>query len=215
MIPAAQRTGTLLAPRSALFAAARQHLTATLAAWYFAVTHPSAMGLAHLAAFPGASTAHAFAWMTTGAALAWACPALAGMLRGGVPIWALVLVYWALAALTVGAFAAATGAVHALARMLNEAAGSNPQGEYARLAFVCAAFAAPLTLLAGLLLAGPDILRLALLPLAGYGLVLSVLAVRAVYRLEWRWTLVAALPAAALLAGVPLAAVAGVWAGLA
>jgi hypothetical protein len=153
--------------------------------------------------------------MSAGAGLAWAWPALAGALRGGVPSWALMLVYWALVALTVGAFAAATGAVYALARILGEAAGSSPRGDYARLSFVCAAFAAPLTLVAGLLLAGPDALRLALLPVAGYGLVLTVLAVRAIYALDWRWTLVAALPAAALLAGLPLAAVAGVWAGLA
>jgi hypothetical protein len=142
-------------------------------------------------------------------------PALTGVLRGGVPVWALVLVYWGLAALTVGAFAAATAAVHALAGALGRTARSAAGGEYARLAFVCAAFAAPLTLLAGLLLAGPDPLRLALLPVAGYGLALTVLAVRAVYQLEWRWAIVAALPAAALLALLPLAAVAGVWAGLA
>jgi hypothetical protein len=155
-----------------------------------------------------ASLGRAYLWMTVGAGLAWALPAAAGLWRGGVPAWALALAYWALVLLTVAVFAAATGAAHWLACQLGA------RGSYERLAFACAAYAAPLTLLAGAALAGPVGLRLALLPMAGYGLALTVLAVRAVYQLEWRWALVAALPAAALLAGVPLAAVAGVWAGL-
>jgi hypothetical protein len=184
-------------------------LRATLAAWHFILSRPSPAAFAHLAAYPGASLSYAYVWVTAGAGLAWALPAAAGVLRGGVPGWALVVAYWGLVALTVGVFAASTGAAHWLAGRCGA------RGEYARLAFAWAAFAAPLTLLAGLLLAGPAPLRLALLPLAGYGLALTVLAVRGVYQLEWRWVLVAALPAAALLAGLPLAAVAGVWAGLA
>jgi hypothetical protein len=147
--------------------------------------------------------------MALAAGLAWSLPAAAGAWRGGLPLGALILLYWGLVALTVAAFAGTAGAVHWLATQFGAA------GSRARLALACARFAAPLTVLAGLALAGPAGLRLALLPLAAAGLGLTALAVRAVYQLEWRWALVAALPAAALLAGVPLAAVAGVWAGLA
>ncbi|MCC6187632.1 MAG: hypothetical protein IT318_01250 [Anaerolineales bacterium] len=158
---------------------------------------------------PPAALGPACLRMALAAGLAWSLPAAAGAWRGGLPPGALVLLYWSLLALTVAAFAATAGAVHWLATQMGAA------GSRARLALACARFAAPLTVLAGLALAGPAGLRLALLPLAATGLVLTALAVRAVYQLEWRWALVAALPAAALLAGVPLAAVAGVWAGLA
>jgi hypothetical protein len=134
---------------------------------------------------------------------------MAILLRTTTPLFTVIFAYLLMVALTLVVFGAAIAAAHALAERLGA------RGDFGGLAFACAAFAAPLTLIAGLLVSGPSPLRLLLLPVALYALALMVLAVRAVYDLDWRATLAASLPGAALLALLPLAAVAGVWAGLA
>ena len=85
---------------------------------------------------------------------------------------------------------------------------------YDRLAFACAAYAAPLFVALGAVVVAPALLRgLLLLALTLYAGLLTVLAVRAACKVSWTWALVAGI-AGVLCALLPLAAVAGAWAGL-
>jgi len=178
------------------------------AAWEQAILQPSLETFEGLAANPAARPERALKWMLAGAALGWGVPAMASLLRTSTPLFTVVFVYLGLVALTLVAFVVATGAAHALADQLDA------PGEYGQLAFVCAAFAAPLTVVTGLLVSGPAPLGLLLLPAAVCAVLLTVVAVRAVYRLDWRGAAIAAVPSVVLLALLPLAAVAGAWAGL-
>jgi hypothetical protein len=178
------------------------------AAWEQAILQPTLQTFEGLAANPAARLERAYKWMLAGAALGWGLPAMASLLRTSAPLFTVVGAYAALVLLTVVTFVAATAAAHALADQLDAV------GEYGRWAFVCAAFAAPLTVAAGLLVSGPSPLRLLLLPTAIYALALTVQAARAVYGLGWRAAVIVAVPSVVLLALLPLAAVAGAWAGL-
>ena len=177
-------------------------------AWEQAILQPSLATFEGLALNPAARPERAVKWMLAGAALGWGLPAMASLLRTSAPLFTVIFAYLALVALTVVTFVAATAAAHALADQLDA------PGEFGGLAFVCASFAAPLTVAAGLLVSGPAPLRLLLLPAAIYALALTVQAARAVYGLAWRPALIVAVPSVVLLALLPLAAVAGAWAGL-
>ncbi len=176
--------------------------------WEQAILQPGLATFEGLALNPAARPERAVKWMAAGAALGWGAPAMASLLRTSAPLFTVMGAYVGLVLLTVVTFVAATAAAHALADQLDA------RGEYGSLAFVCASFAAPLTLAAGLLVSGPAPLRLLLLPAAIYALALTVQAARAVYGLAWRPALIVAVPSVVLLALLPLAAVAGAWAGL-
>jgi hypothetical protein len=178
------------------------------AVWELAILQASLETFEGLAASPGARPERAFRWMLAGAALGWGMPAMASLLRTSAPLFTVLFVYLGLVALTVIAFVAATGAAHALADQLDAS------GSYGAWVFVCAAVAAPLTVAAGLMVSGPAPLRLLLLPTALFALLLTVQAARAVYGLAWRPALIVTVPSVVLLALLPLAAVAGAWAGL-
>ncbi len=203
-------------------------------AWLLALTHPSVGTFEGLAAHSAASLDRALRWCLAAAALG-------ALLPAGLSVWhgaklpTLGLAYVVLAGLSAGAFAAGTAVAGALAAHLEAyGLGARPQRSarqpladaappagagvfrravYDRLAFACAAYAAPMLAALGVVLAVPDPARgLLLLGLSVYGLLLTVLAVRAVCRVGWQWAAVAGV-AGGLCAMLILAAVAGAWVG--
>lgn len=210
--PAPAATKHLLIPGSAMARLAARAEAMRPSRWYtaweLAILQPSQETFEGLAANAAAHPVRALKWVAAGAALGWGFPAMASLLRTSAGLFTVVTAYAGLVLLTVITFVAATLAAHALADQLEA------QGDYGRWAFACAAFAAPLTLAAGLLVSGPAPLRLLLLPTAIYALALAAQAARAVYGLTWRWALLVAGASVLLLALLPLAAVAGAWAGL-
>jgi hypothetical protein len=157
-----------LANRAAALRAGAWH-----AAWRLAVLEPTRETFEGLALNPAASLERGLRWVLIGAAAGWGIPAMTILLRTTAPLFTVILAYLLGVGATLMFFALSTAAAHVLA----ERAGA--RAEFGGLAFACAAFAAPLTPLAGLLLSA------------------------------------SAVPGAALLALLPLAALAGVWAGLA
>lgn len=206
------------------------------AAWWLALSQPRVATLEGLAANPAASLERALRWCLAGAAVGYALPAVFSLARGAAPLPTVLWAYALLMGLTVTALAAGPAVAVALAAHL-AAYGLRPRPHllereplapapggltpglfqpaiYVRLAFACAAFAAPLTAALGAALVLPDLLRgLLLFAFSLYALLLSVLAVRAACRVSWTWAIVAGV-AGALTALLPLAAVAGAWVGL-
>jgi hypothetical protein len=206
------------------------------AAWWLALRAPHVETFEGLAANPSGSLERGLRWCVAGAAGGLALPAVLSVLRGAAPlgmVWGLygLLVLVSAAAVALGAAVAGGLAAHLAAYGLNwrphllerppQPSGPSPASAglfqwavYARLVYAGAAYAAPLGLALGAALVLPGVLRgLLLAVLGGYGLALTVLAVRAACRVAWRWAALAAI-AGALAALLPLAVVAGVWVGL-
>ncbi len=203
------------------------------AAWLLALRQPRVETFEGLAANPSGSLERALRWCVAGAAGGYALPALFSLVRGSASLPALLVALGLLVALTIAAVAAGTAVACGLAahlaaygfqprpHLLERQAPAGPTASgvfqkavYARLAFACAAFAAPLSVALGVALVMPDLLRgLLLFGLSAWAAALSVLAVRGACRVSWTWAGVAGM-AGALCALLPLAAVAGVWAGL-
>jgi len=230
-------------PASALRAGVRSLRAAAIrsrdwrSAWLLALRQPAVATFEGLAAHPAASLERALRWCLAAAVVGSLLPAGLSLLRG-TPVLTLLPVYAVLVALSVGAFAAGTAVACALAAHLSAYGlgwrpqlsarrflgdGASPAGTapsvfqravYDRLAFACAAYAAPLFVALGAVVVAPALLRgLLLLAFTLYAGLLTVLAVRAACKVSWAWALVAGV-AGVLCALLPLAAVAGAWAGL-
>ena len=218
-------------------AAAIRARTWRTATW-LALRYPSVATFEGLAANPSASLQRGLLWCLAGAAGGLALPALLSLVHGAAAFVTLWTVYAALVLLSVAAVAGGAAVACGLAAHLaayglalrphllerqTPALASAPGGLtpgtfqkaiYVRLVYACAAYAAPLCAALGVALIAPDLLRgTLLLALSGYGLVMTVLAVRAACRVSVLWAAVAG-TAGALAALLPLAAVAGVWVGL-
>lgn len=201
------------------------------AAWRLALREPRVATFEGLAANPAAGLERALRWCLAGAAVGLALPAGLSLVRGAAPLWVVWVAYVLLVVVSVAAFAGGTAVACALAahlpayglrwrpRLLERepppaASGLFQRALYARLAFACAAYAAPLSVALGAALVAPGLLRgLLLVALSLHTLLLTVLAVRAACRVSWTWAIVAG-TTGALAVLLPLAAVAGAWVGL-
>lgn len=155
--------------------------------WVSALTQPSVATFEGFVQDPDATSKRAYTWVLVSALISYAISALVSMVRiagaqggpdasgtlgiliCGAPIAAL---------LSVLGLAISAGITQAIASALGGT------GTYSKLAYTFAAYLAPLALISGVLSSIPY-LNLLSYPLAIYGIVLNVIAVKAVHQFSW------------------------------
>jgi hypothetical protein len=172
-------------------------------AWKLALTRPSEATYRDLVDDPRASLGRAAAWVFVASLVSSLLALLAQLVPGGlaqtldfVRRFAPEADLGSVSTLRVGwvvcmaPVTAAMGTIGLLiyAGLLQFIAGAfSGQGTFAKMAYALAAYTAPLSVVRGLLGMLPLVSFCLALPLAAYGTVLNLLAVKAVNRFTWRW----------------------------
>jgi len=151
--------------------------------WTQALTRPSVMTFENLINQPQATRQRAYKWVFLSTLVGGTVATMAEWLRGQSPHW----LQWAgipiLALLAVIALILAAGVTQWVARAIGGTGNST------QLVYAFATFNAPMSVATGFVFG-----TILLLPLSLYGLILTVIAVKAVHRFSWGKAVVSVLP---------------------
>ena len=173
--------------------------------WLLAITRPSVAAYESIVRDPGASANRAYVWVFVSGLVSYAIALLGQWLLGGFGGSSLYgttgagsPLIFVICGVPVGAVLSIVGLMITAGLSQAVAGALGGTGSYSKLAFAIAAYTAPLSLISSVLGVIPYVNCL-LVPLAIYGIVLNVTAVKAVNQFSWGKAIVASV---VILAGV-------------